>query len=90
MSSHNYTQSDLDIVLGCREIIRDPAFLEMPKSLNQLDINGNDLISIGYKPGKFIGETLNKLMEIILDNPHLNNKPYLMSKANKILQKNKQ
>lgn len=47
-------------------------------SLKMLSLNGNDLIKIGIKPGKEMGETLNKLLEIVLENPELNNKEYLI------------
>jgi len=43
-----------------------------PMSLNDLKINGNDLINIGIKDGKKIGETLDFLMEKVLEKPEMN------------------
>ena len=48
-------------------------------SLKDLAVSGNDLIEMGMKPGKEIGEALQKLLEIVLENPELNNKEYLLS-----------
>lgn len=47
-------------------------------SLKQLAVNGNDLIEAGMKPGKNVGETLLKLLEIVLIEPANNSKEILM------------
>ncbi len=47
-------------------------------SLKDLAVNGNDLIEYGIKPGKEIGEILNRMLEAVLENPENNNKEYLM------------
>lgn len=50
-----------------------------PLIVKDLDITGKDLISIlGIKPGKLIGETLNHLLEKVLENPDLNSKESLL------------
>ena len=36
-------------------------------SLKQLKINGNDLIKMGIKPGKEMGQILNKLFEMVIE-----------------------
>lgn len=41
-------------------------------SIKDLKINGEDLLSIGYKQGKEIGYVLNKLLDSILEKPELN------------------
>lgn len=46
-------------------------------SLKHLAINGNDLISLGFK-GKEIGNILNFLLEQVMDNPELNTKEKLI------------
>lgn len=46
-------------------------------SLKDLAVNGNDIISLGYK-GKEVGEILNKLLDYIIDNPDDNKKEILM------------
>lgn len=43
-----------------------------PYEKSQLLINGNDIINLGYNQGKVIGEILEYLMEIVMENPELN------------------
>ena len=37
-----------------------------------------DLIEAGYKPGREIGETLNRLLEVVLADPQKNQKEILL------------
>lgn len=48
-------------------------------SLKSLAVSGRDLKASGISEGKKIGETLNRLLEIVLENPECNNKDYLLS-----------
>ena len=48
-------------------------------SVKMLAVNGSDLIAAGMKPGKELGETLQRLLEIVLEEPSLNTKEYLLS-----------
>lgn len=43
-------------------------------SLRDLALNGNDIIDIGVSKGKEVGDTLNMLLEKVIDYPELNNK----------------
>lgn len=47
-------------------------------SLKMLAVTGSDLIQAGMKPGKELGETLNKMLEIVLDDPDMNTKEKLL------------
>lgn len=47
-------------------------------SLKQLAVTGTDLIGIGMKAGKQIGEVLNELLRIVLEYPEFNNKEHLL------------
>lgn len=53
-------------------------------SLKTLAIKGSDLISAGMKPGKAIGDCLQKCLEQVLECPERNTKEYLMGYAEKI------
>lgn len=46
-------------------------------SLRDLQLNGNDLLSYGFPKGKIIGETLNKLLNYVIDGVIPNNKEFL-------------
>ena len=50
-------------------------------SLKTLAVNGSDLIALGMKPGKEIGETLHALLDHVLDHPEDNNKETLIRKV---------
>lgn len=54
-------------------------------SLKTLAVTGSDLIAAGMKPGKEIGEVLNRLLQLVIDNPEYNKKDYLMEKAMEII-----
>ncbi len=47
-------------------------------SLKTLAVNGSDLLKAGVQPGKEIGETLNRLLDAVLEHPELNEKESLM------------
>lgn len=50
-------------------------------SLKTLAVNGSDLIALGMKPGKQMGETLHTLLEHVLDHPEDNVKEILIQKV---------
>ena len=52
-------------------------------SLKTLAVTGKDLIEAGYKPGREIGETLNRLLEEVLAAPEKNQKEILLSMLEK-------
>tara|TARA_R110000868_G_scaffold99024_1_gene272573 strand:+ start:1826 stop:3070 length:1245 start_codon:yes stop_codon:yes gene_type:complete len=47
-------------------------------SKKEMNINGNDLINLGFKPGPAIKIALDKCYQEILENPQNNNKEYLI------------
>lgn len=52
-------------------------------SLKTLAVTGKDLIQAGMKPGKCLGETLNYLLNLVLENPERNEKELLIREAKK-------
>jgi tRNA nucleotidyltransferase (CCA-adding enzyme) len=48
-----------------------------------LAINGRDLIELGMKPGREIGEVLDALFEMVLDDPERNTREQLLKEAHK-------
>lgn len=56
-------------------------------SVRDLNINGTILMEeCGLEPGPIIGKILNELLEIVLDNPDLNERESLISLSKKILE----
>lgn len=54
-------------------------------SLKDLAVNGRDLITIGYKPGKEIGEVLNNLLDSVISGENINEKEKLLEIAERRL-----
>lgn len=47
-------------------------------SRKMLAVTGGDLIQAGMKPGKAMGETLDRLFQLVLEHPEYNTKEYLL------------
>ena len=56
-------------------------------TIKQLAINGKDLIALGVKPGKEIGDILQELLNQVLGSPELNNRETLLSMAESYIRK---
>lgn len=66
---------DIRVIRGMyRQIMEDGECVE----LAELAVNGQDLISLGMKPGKEMGELLNAMLEYVLDHPEENQKKRLL------------
>ena len=48
-------------------------------SLKKLAVTGRDLIEAGMEPGPGLGETLNRLLELVIEHPEYNTKEYLLT-----------
>lgn len=55
-----------------------------PYQISDLMVNGKDLIKIGYKPGKRLGDCLKKLLDEVIINPDLNRREYLIIRAKEL------
>ena len=53
-------------------------------SVRDLAITGSDLIALGMQPGKTIGETLNALLDAVLEDPSLNTKEKLIQQVHNL------
>lgn len=50
----------------------------LPLKVTDLAVDGNDLKSLGISPGREMGATLNRLLEVVLDKPEMNQKSLLL------------
>ena len=57
-----------------------------PYLVSHLAVNGKDLIRLGYRPGREIGDVLRKLIDEVIIDANLNNRDYLLKEA-RILKK---
>ncbi len=56
-------------------------------SLKGLAVTGSDLIGAGWKPGKELGDILNRLLDLVLEEPECNTKEILLAEAKKVREK---
>jgi tRNA nucleotidyltransferase (CCA-adding enzyme) len=52
-----------------------------PLALGDLAVNGDDLIAAGVRPGPDVGETLQRLLAEVLEDPSRNTREYLLSRV---------
>lgn len=72
-----------DKLAAARELYRGVLEREECVNLKELHINGKDLIAAGLKPGRIMGEILNRLLALVLEDPSMNEKETLLSIAKK-------
>lgn len=73
-----YEKGLFHFVRAVRKIDRDEDALTVQK----LQIGGYDLLEMGLRPGPVFSQILNLLLEDALDDPTLNNREWLLAKAN--------
>jgi len=57
-----------------------------PLSIRDLSVNGQDIMNLGIKEGRVVGNILKDLLEKVLKDPHLNEKETLLTIARKELE----
>jgi tRNA nucleotidyltransferase (CCA-adding enzyme) len=55
--------------------------LDSPHRLRDLAVSGDDLIALGFEPSPDLGRTLTSLLEDVVDDPALNTREELLSRA---------
>jgi tRNA nucleotidyltransferase (CCA-adding enzyme) len=79
-------ESELAALTELEERAKAALAQDPPLSLGQLAINGRTLMtSLGVKPGPALGETLEKLLELVVDDPSLNREETLLERARQML-----
>ena len=68
-------------------IYREVLASKQPYRISELVVNGRDLMEIGYRQGREIGDTLKALLDEVIIKPELNNRQYLMRRANEMRKK---
>lgn len=79
-----FLNKKLSIVNRIRNLYIDIKEKHQCISLKDLAVNGDDLINLGYNPGKEIGLLLNRLLELVIEKPELNTKDSLLDTVEKI------
>ena len=74
-------QKKLDYVEEFQHLFRQVMEKSQCVRKKDLVINGRDLMALGMKPGRQMGEVLDRLFEKVLDQPELNTRDQLLSMA---------
>lgn len=70
--------ADIEDLIEREAMVREIIASSHAYEKNQLAIDGNDVIKLGYKQGEIIGEIIDYLFEIVLEKPEKNNKEDLI------------
>jgi tRNA nucleotidyltransferase (CCA-adding enzyme) len=73
--------ADYSPILTRREDVKKILENGEPFTVNQLKISGEDLIKLGFKPGKELGIVLKDLLEKVMERPEINNRETLLNLA---------
>ncbi len=69
---------DISHILNTQKEVEKILTEKQPLTVKDLKIDGYDLIAMGMQPGKQMGKMLNDLLELVLDNPKLNERNTLL------------
>ncbi|MFH1654500.1 MAG: CCA tRNA nucleotidyltransferase [Pseudomonadota bacterium] len=72
-----------------RSRIREELAKKPPFGAKDLKINGHDLMKLNIQEGPIIGQIMNKLVEVVLDNPEMNEPDILIKEAQRIIDEEK-
>lgn len=81
----DYEQSRIDKVNNIEQILEEVLQEDECFSLKDLAVNGKDLINVGYKASKELGNTLNELLQLVIDGECPNEKEKLLYVAKSML-----
>lgn len=84
-----YTGEKQDRLNEARRLYQEIKEKQECVSLKELNINGRDLIELGLKPGRELGELLDRLLSEVLEEPELNTKEFLLERAKLMMQERK-
>ena len=74
-----------DLLVGASDALRKGVgavrAANPPLALKDLAVKGDDLIEAGVRPGPGVGETLQRLLDEVLEDPARNTKEYLLSRV---------
>lgn len=74
-------EDKMDILMQAKGLYQTVLLNRDCVGLKTLAVNGGDLIRIGFRPGRAIGEALESLLTEVIEDPALNDKEILLSKA---------
>jgi len=80
-------QSKINNIHAVRALYKTIIESNQAFTLKDLEINGNDLIKLGIKPGPRLGEILKDCLDLVIEDPKNNNKEHLLKLIETIVNK---
>jgi poly(A) polymerase/tRNA nucleotidyltransferase (CCA-adding enzyme) len=81
----NFDENEIEVFSNRISEVRSK---DMALKVGDLDIKGEDLIGIGIESGPIMGKVLYKLLDIVIEDPGMNNKDLLLQAAKSIIKEN--
>ena len=72
-------QAELDAAARLRRLLEQERV--HPHRLEDLAVDGSDLLQIGYSEGPDLGRALESLLDAVVENPELNTRETLLDRA---------
>ena len=85
--NEKYLTDKLNRIEAVRKVYENVLAEGQPYMLSDLVVNGRDLIKLGFKAGREIGDTLKILLGEVLISPELNTREHLLKRAKEIKRK---
>ena len=76
--------ASIELLLELKERIQKELDKNSAISLKSLAVNGRDLMEAGIPAGKELGRILNELLNCVVEDPEMNDKPKLLEVANRL------
>ena len=73
------SQDELDSVTRLRELLEQER--SRPHRLEDLAVDGSDLLELGYREGPELGRALDSLLDAVVDDPSLNTREQLLARV---------
>ena len=80
-------KAKIENIIEIRELYQQILQAEECVMLRDLAVTGRDLINLGMKPGQELGQMLDNLLELVIDDPEHNNKEFLCDYVKKKMDK---
>jgi tRNA nucleotidyltransferase/poly(A) polymerase len=79
LRAKNVSQEEIDSVARLRELLEQER--SRPHRLEDLAVDGSDLLQLGYSEGPELGRALDSLLDAVVDDPSLNTREQLLARV---------
>lgn len=67
----------IENIVAMRELYQEALINDQCVTLRQLKVSGRDLLKLGMQPGREMGDMLSELLEVVIDDPDMNDREKL-------------